>query len=78
MARNPIFGVPAGNVTVEVPDGVTKTMGDCEVRNSLMNSYFAHGGPDARGFGAFDVHHDRKMGGGIGSRNDGTSRFRTR
>lgn len=47
-----IFGVPGGQVTVDTPDGVTKTQ-DGHARNSLTNARFACGGPDAHGYGAF-------------------------
>lgn len=49
-----IFGCPGGQVTVETPDGVTKTMGDGTVHNSLTNSCSAYGGPDGSGWGAFE------------------------
>ncbi|MGE3582788.1 MAG: hypothetical protein AB7J28_15395 [Hyphomonadaceae bacterium] len=48
MAK-PAIPVPGGNVTVEVPDGVTKTYGD-NSRNSLYNAKWVG---DGRGYGAF-------------------------
>lgn len=54
-SKSGIFGCPGGQVTVEVPDGVSMTMGDGRVHNSLTNSGYAHGGPDACGYGAFTL-----------------------
>lgn len=47
-----IFGVPGGEVTVDTPDGVTKTQDGC-AHNSLTNANYAIGGPDGHGYGAF-------------------------
>lgn len=47
------FDPPSGQVTVEVPDGVTKTFNGGQALNSLTNSGWAHGGPDGCGYGAF-------------------------
>lgn len=53
MSKNPLFGgMPGGDTTVEIPDGVTKTEG-CRAPNSLLNSGWAHGGFDGEGYGAF-------------------------
>lgn len=48
-----IFGVPDGQVLTETPDGVTRTFGDCDMPNSLMNSRSASGGPAGYGYGPF-------------------------
>lgn len=55
------FGIPNGQATVEVPDGVTKTFEGGVVRNSLTNSDFAHGGPDGAGYGAFRMEDDSNV-----------------
>lgn len=71
------FDPPSGQVTMETPDGVTKTFGSGDVRNSLTNSDFAYGGPDGRGFGAFREEDDSTpsmLGGPLGS--GGTGKFK--
>lgn len=55
------FGVPGGQVTVEVPDGVTKTFAGGDVRNSLTNAEWACGGPDGHGYGAFPMENDSNV-----------------
>lgn len=55
------FDPPSGQVTVEVPDGVTKTFGGGQVLNSLTNAAWARGGPDGGGFGAFPQENDSSV-----------------
>lgn len=55
--KSGLFGEPQGDVTVEVPDGVTKVIRD-HPYNSLTNADWAYGGPDGRGYGAFPGESD--------------------
>lgn len=59
MSSGGIFGHPGGQVKVEVPDGVTRTFGEGEAKNSLTNSAWACGGSFGGSYGAFPIEsHD--------------------
>lgn len=49
---------PSGQVTVETPDGVTKTFGGGTVTSNLMNGSYVHGGVDACAYGAWPEEND--------------------
>lgn len=46
------FAVPAGGITVDNPDGVSRVFGD-EVRNSLYDARFVEAAYNGCGYGAF-------------------------
>lgn len=51
--KDGIFGCPQGEVTTEVPDGVTRAYDDGTVRTNLLSADFVVGGWDGHAYGSF-------------------------